>query len=230
MQPQKPKTLDPRAERLLEWMGAQSWAHLVVLGGGVALKHYLDYRGTKDCDAWWHGDARADEQKQIVGEVIAAMAQQNQGCEVRHRHFGEVDSVELFERSKAVFSFQIAVRTVQLAPYEPSGWGGVQIESLTDNLASKVSALVDRGYPRDFRDVFRAAHDLGFTPTELWALWQRKNPERKRFDSIALVRASLEGIIRRRPLDAIRDAAEQREARAVREWFLNVFLHDETGD
>ena len=52
--PRKPTTLDPRAERLLEWMGAQPWARFIVLGGGVALKHYLDYRGTKDCDAWWH--------------------------------------------------------------------------------------------------------------------------------------------------------------------------------
>lgn len=153
--PQKPATLDPRAVALLEWMGARPWARLIVLGGGVALKHYLDYRGTKDCVAWWHPDASADERRQIIAEVANTMRGQNSGCEIRLREFNEVNSVELFQTGQAPFSFQIAKRDVQLEPYLRSGWGGIGIESLNDNLASKMCALVDRGYPRDLRDIRR---------------------------------------------------------------------------
>ena len=228
--PRKPTTLDPRAERLLDWMGAQPWAHLVVLGGGVALKHYLDYRGTKDCDGWWHQDAAPAERKAFVAEIAAALARLNPGCEIRQRHFKEVDSLEVFEGKHAEFSFQIALRDIQLEPYLPSGWGNVSIESLNDNLASKMCALVDRGYPRDFRDVRRAARDLDVAIGELWRLWQQKNTERSRWDAKALARSNLEAIMRRRPLDAIANPDERREADEVRQWFLNEFLTDDAGN
>ncbi len=229
-QPQKPATLDPRAERLLEWMGAQPWADRVVLGGGVALKHYLDFRPTKDCDAWWHPSATAVERRAMVGEVAGALGRQNPGCEIRRRDFGEVQSVEVVAGEQVTFSFQIAVRDVQLEPYLPSGWGGVLIESLADNLASKMSALVDRGSPRDFRDVRRAACDLGIPIQELWRLWRQKNSGRTPWDAKALIRASLEAIIRRRPLEDISNLDERREAGEVRRWFLTEFLTDEAGN
>ena len=227
-QPVKPSTLDPRAVALLEWMGAQPWARLIVLGGGVALKHYLDYRGTKDCDAWWHPDATAADRQKIVEEVAAALREQNHGSEIRLREFNEVNSVELFQGGQAKFSFQIAKRDVQLEPYLPSGWGGVCIESLSDNIASKMCALVDRGYPRDLRDIRRAARDLGFSISDLWTLWQRKNPTRHAWDAKVLVRQSLEAIIRRRPLENIPDKTERAEADEVRQWFLKEFLNEES--
>ena len=227
-QPIKPSTLDPRAERLLEWMGAQPWARCIVLGGGVALKHYLDYRGTKDCDAWWHQDAQAADRRQIVSEVAGALRALNPGSEIRLREFNEVNSVELFEGGQAKFSFQIAKRDVQLEPYLPSGWGDLGIESLNDNLASKMCALVDRGYPRDFRDIRHAARELDYSIIELWTLWQRKNPTRQVWDAKTLIRNSLEAIIRRRPLEAINDQRERAEADEVRLWFLKDFLHEES--
>jgi predicted nucleotidyltransferase component of viral defense system len=227
-QPIKPTTLDPRAVALLEWMGAQPWAGFIVLGGGVALKHYLDYRGTKDCDAWWHADAGAEDRRRIVSEVAEVLRVQNPGAEIRLREFNEVNSVELFLGGQAKFSFQIAKRDVQLEPYLPSGWGGIGIESLNDNLASKMCALVDRGYPRDLRDIRRAARDLGFSIADLWTLWQRKNPTRNAWDAKVLIRKSLEAIIRRRPLENIPDKTDRAEANEVRQWFLKEFLHDES--
>ena len=228
MEPRKPVNLDPRAVALLEWMGAQPWAGLVVLGGGVALKHYLDYRGTKDCDAWWHGEASAEDRRRIVSAVTDALRAQNPGSEIRLREFNEVNSVELFQNGQAKFSFQIAKRDVQLEPYLPSGWGGLGIESLNDNLASKMCALVDRGYPRDFRDIRRAARDLGCSISELWALWQRKNPTRHSWDAKVLIRQSLEAIMRRRPLENIVNRTERGEADEVRQWFLKDFLNEES--
>ncbi len=229
-QPVKPSTLDPRAARLLEWMGAQPWAGFIVLGGGVALKHYLDYRGTKDCDAWWHPGAQLSDRRQIIAGVAETLRAQNPGSEIRLREFNEVNSVELFERGQAKFSFQIARRDVQLEPYLASGWGGIGIESLNDNLASKMSALVDRGYPRDLRDIRLAARDLGFSISDLWTLWQRKNPTRNAWEAKVLVRKSLEAIIRRRPLENIPDQSERAEADEVRQWFLKEFLHEESGN
>ena len=51
-------------------------------------------------------------------------------------------------------SFQIAERSVQLEDPVPTQWTGVQLDSLNDLIASKMIALVERGAPRDFLDIF----------------------------------------------------------------------------
>lgn len=88
--PRKPSHLDPRAERLLEWLGAQPWAGCVVLGGGVALKHYLDYRPTKDCEAWWGDATPAALKETVLAEIANALEQQNPGCKLRRDNWGKV--------------------------------------------------------------------------------------------------------------------------------------------
>jgi len=45
---------------LLESLTGQSEAAEIVIGGGVALSHYLQYRDTVDLDAWWRAEPRAD--------------------------------------------------------------------------------------------------------------------------------------------------------------------------
>lgn len=229
MQPQKPKTLDPRAERLLEWMGAQPWAHLVVLGGGVALKHYLDYRGTKDCDAWWAREATPEERLQVLAAVEAEMLRQNPGCTIRKDSWGDVHSMALKAGVVLQFSFQIAGRSVQLAPYLPSGWGGVRIESLEDNMASKLVAFTDRGVGRDFADVYQFHAGLGWSAADLWALWQRKNPDRTVADAQTNVRVKFEVLLRSRPLENISSPEERARAAAARRWFLEEMLTYEPG-
>jgi hypothetical protein len=228
--PKKPATLDPRAERLLEWMGAQPWAHLIVLGGGVALKHYLDYRGTKDCDAWWHADATATKRSEIVAVIGVQMDEQNPGHSIKHDKWGDVDSLKLMRGARAVFSFQIADRSVQLEPYLPSCWGGVQLESLRENVAAKINALVARGAGRDFRDIYEVHHQLGFGIKELWQLWKVKNPVGDIATAKKLARVHLEGICMQRPLEEISGGAERAKAAAVREWYLTTFLSDAAGN
>jgi len=224
--PRKPTTLDPRAERLLEWMGTQPWAHLIVLGGGVALKHYLDYRGTKDCDAWWHPAATHADRQMVVAGIAGALAQQNPGHAIKHDQWGDVDSLKVMRGARAVFSFQIADRSVQLEPFLPSSWGGVQIESLRENIAAKINALVARGAGRDFRDIYEVHHQLGFSLGDLWELWQVKNPGKDISTARKLARVHLEGICMQRPLETIADATERAKAQAVREWYFSVFLND----
>lgn len=49
----------------------------------------------------------------------------------------------------------------------------ILIETVRDNVASKMNALVDRGAPRDFLDI-RAVIVKGLVSVEeCWALWQR---------------------------------------------------------
>ena len=230
MEPRKPASLDPRAVALLEWMGAQQWAGLVVLGGGVALKHYLDYRGTKDCDAWWHREAPSPQRQQIVAEISEALLRFNSGHTIKHDRWGDVDSLKVMRGARAVFSFQIADRSVQLEPYLPTGWGGVLIESLRENVAAKINALVARGAGRDFRDVYEMHHQLGFTLTELWQLWKVKNSEGSVPDAKKLARLHLEGICLRRPLETITDAQERAGAATVRDWYFKTFLTDVAGN
>lgn len=227
--PQKPQTLDPRAARLLEWMGAQPWARLIVLGGGVALKHYLDYRGTKDCDAWWDSATTAEQKSSIVPEISGAMLRLNPGASLRHDNWGEVNSVSLVENGKVVFSFQIASRTRQLAPYIESSWGGIRIESLEDNVASKMSAFVDRGVGRDFADVYQLHNRLGWSASDLWQLWRRKNPDRELADAQAQARVKFEVLLRSRPLEKIANVAERNAAAVAREWFQKAMLVYEPG-
>jgi hypothetical protein len=100
----------------------------------------------------------------------------------------------------------------------------VRIETLRDNLGSKMCALVERGAPRDFGDIYEAARRLGWTASGLWALWQRKNPDREIADAIALVRVHLEGISARRPLASIADPEDRERAGLVRAWFFDHFL------
>lgn len=224
MDPRKPQHLDPRAERLLEWLGAQPWASNVVLGGGLALKHYLDYRPTKDCDAWWADATPAALKAEILEAVAGALRQQNPGCELRRDNWSDVNSIAVKDRGTVVFAFQIAQRTRRLEAYLPSGWGGLQLESLTDNVASKMAALVDRGLGRDFSDVRQIATQLGWTPAQFWQLWQRRFPERRLADAQIRVRLKLEQLMRTRPLDSITDAATRNNLAAARAWFLNELL------
>ena len=67
--PKPPGNLHPLCRELLESLAGHAEAAEIVIGGGVALSHYLEYRPTVDLDAWWHGEPRAD----VVAFLEAAM-------------------------------------------------------------------------------------------------------------------------------------------------------------
>ena len=58
--PQPPDNLHPFSRELLESLTGHSEAAEIVIGGGVALSHYLQYRDTVDLDAWWRAEPRAE--------------------------------------------------------------------------------------------------------------------------------------------------------------------------
>lgn len=201
--------------------------HLSV-GGALGLFHYLDYRTTSDVDAWWDEKAGMDERHRVlavVREVLEGFG------EVTERGWGEVRSLELKRDGKKVFSFQVARRSARLEPTRPAPWVDVQLDSLTDLIASKMSALVERGAPRDFRDIHALCRARLVESGRCWELWRQRQEltgyESDRGRARLSVETHLERLESLRPLDSIPEGEDRRQAESVRSWFREVFLVDE---
>ena len=90
-------------------------------------------------------------------------------------------------------------------------------------------ALVERGAPRDFRDIYVLCQAGLITPHRCWELWRRcqrlagsdTDSERARL----AVETHLERIALHRPLAQIADPKKRAEAEEVRHWFLEEFLN-----
>ena len=226
VQPQRPTHFPAYAEACLQALAAQGLGDRISLGGAFGLLHYLDYRSTHDVDAWWVSSATADERERVARTLEDALQAFGK---VRRRVWGDVVSVELASGEKVVFSFQIALRDAQLRPSVPAPWGEVLLDSFLDLIASKMVALVERGAPRDFRDVYSVCQAGLATPAECWRWWK----ERQRLagsdtdaDRARLaVETHLSRIAMHRPLDRIGDAAERSAADQLRNWFATEFLH-----
>jgi predicted nucleotidyltransferase component of viral defense system len=230
VQPQPPADVDPLAAEVLKRLRHHPEARFVVLGGHFALKCYLDYRPTHDLDGWWSrglsGGQRSDA-RSVIRQVAAEVARE-QGLVVVERSWGDTEALD-FQRSTAgrpqtVFSIQIAERTVELEPPITSPWPPIPMETLRDNLASKMNALVARGAPRDFRDVYQVVHAGLATVTECWELWQVKNEGLQVNMAKAQVVKHLESTALRRPLDQLPER-ERAAAQSLRRWVLEELVN-----
>lgn len=141
---------------------------------------------------------------------------------MRERTWGETISLEAFDDSNKAFSFQVSVRTIEIDPPVASPWGRFPIETLDDNVASKMTALVARGAPRDFVDIKQMV-DVGLvTVDRCWELWNAKRPGIEIEDACLRVKMHLATIEARRPIERIR-AAERPAAERLRAWYRDVF-------
>ena len=192
----------------------------LILGGHFALKCYVDYRQTHDVDAWWPIQLEGRERQATVAmlqEIIGRIAQAD-GLKMNERATGALVSLELgHSRRKKVFSVQVAERERELEPPIESPWPPLQIETLRDNLASKMEALVERGAPRDFIDARAVVERKIATLDELWQLWQQKRPETELAQAKVRTRRHLEAIAARRPLESLAKN-EQERAAELRRW------------
>jgi hypothetical protein len=192
----------------------------------LGLLHYLDYRPTHDADAWWSPSATAEDQRRVVEEIEAALHPLGQ---VRRRAWGDVISVELVREDGVVFSFQIARRSAQLSPSTQASWGDVLLDSFPDLVAGKMTALVERGAPRDFRDIHALCQAGLTTPRECWGLWRRRQElsgsDTDRARARLAAETHLARIAQHRPLNRIADPAQRAEAERVRRWFSEEFLN-----
>ena len=224
--PSRPTHLPDYAELCLTALAAQQLGDKISLGGAFALLHYLDYRSTYDVDAWWATLTTPDERQKVIETLTAAL--QNFG-QTRVRTWGAVVSVELDTEKRKVFSFQIAERSVQLYRSIAAPWVDVLLDSLPDLLASKMIALVERGAPRDFRDIYAVCQAALTTINECWRLWQNRlqaagseaDLERARL----AIETHLERIEQNRPLDQISNPEQRVQAQIVRQWYQEQFLY-----
>jgi hypothetical protein len=216
-----PERLHPLAREILEDMRSRPEARAIVLGGGVALKHYCDYRDTVDLDAWWEGQPRSDTES-LIHETMAQVAKRH-GWDLNVRAWSDTKSYELRQGGKKVFCFQISRRTLALDPPGESAWAPVMIETFRDNLGAKMNALVERGAPRDFLDVEAVCSRGLADPATCWSLWSRKNPGRSVREAQLRVLHLLQLIEARRPLDSIADRNDRAAAQVLRDWVRESF-------
>lgn len=225
IQPQQPSNLSPYSRACLDALVAAGLAERISLGGALGLFHYLNYRSTHDVDAWWSIHLTAEQKREVTQNIETTL---NTFGSVRIRAWGDVTSIELSQDGKTVFSFQIATRTIHLEESVSAGWIDVPLDSLSDLVASKMTALVERGAPRDFLDVYTLCQSGVVKISECWALWRKR--ETLAGSDANLTRAKLaiethlERISLHRPLEKINDAQQHDQARQVREWFTSEFL------
>ncbi len=217
IQPKQPAHLSPYARACLDALVKADFAKHISLGGAFGLFHYLDYRSTHDVDAWW-SDATTERQRQAV--VSALEIALSEFGSVSVRSWGDVASVELIRDNKAVFSFQIAARSSRIQESISAGWIDVPLDSLPDLVASKMVALVERGAPRDFLDIYSLCKARLLNADECWELWRQRQELSGNDKDASRARLAIETHLERiglhRPLENIADADQREQAHQVR--------------
>lgn len=226
MQPHRPANLCGYAEACLRALAERDLGEKISLGGALGLSHCLDYRPTHDADARWALAATSADRRRVIEVIRDTLSVFGQ---VSTRSWGDVVSIELSSEGKKIFSFQIAQRSAQLEPSEPMPWTHVLLDSFADLLASKMVALVERGAPRDFRDIYSLCHAGLATPEQCWALWRKRQQLASSDTDDGRARLAIEThlarIAQHRPLEQIDDVRQQAEAQEVRGWFAREFLN-----
>jgi predicted nucleotidyltransferase len=142
-------------------------------------------------------------------------------------------SIELLQAGRKVFSFQIAQRSAQLKPSNLAPWIDVPLDSFPDLVASKMVALVERGAPRDFRDIYAICMAGLSTPDGCWSLWRQRQALAGSDTDLQRARLAiithLARIVQHRRLDQVADPLDQEQTAQTRAWFMDTFL-GETDD
>jgi hypothetical protein len=124
--------------------------------------------------------------------------------------------------------FQIASRSAQLEPSKLAPWIDVLLDSFADLVAGKMVALVERGAPRDFRDIYALCQASLTMPGECWKLWrqwqQLAGSDTDSTRAQLAVQTHLARIAVHRPLEQITDPRQRAEAARVRSWSTGAFL------
>jgi predicted nucleotidyltransferase component of viral defense system len=171
-------------------------------------------------------ETTAEERQQVVQAIQDAL--QPFGA-VRVRTWGDVVSVELWQERRVVFSFQVAHRSAQLTPPQPVPWTDTWLDSFPDLVAAKMMALVERGAPRDFRDIYTLCQTGATTAEQCWTLWQQRQQLAGSDTDAARARLAVQTHLTRialhRPLNQIADPTERAAAEQVRTWFEMEFLN-----
>ena len=225
IQPRQPSQVSPYVRACLEALLRAGVSERISIGGAFGLCHYIDYRLTHDVDAWWHGSL-TERQKQEVSDILKATLAAFGTVYIRA--WGDVLSIELSQEDITVFSFQIAARNVMLEEPASAGWIDIPLDSFSDLVASKMVALVERGAPRDFLDIYTICQAQLSSIEDCWLLWRRRQTLAGSDVDMTRARLAIETHLERlslhRPLGSITDLEQRQHARQLRAWFLTGFL------
>lgn len=123
---------------------------------------------------------------------------------------------------------QLAARSVWLENPISAGWIDVPLDSLADLVASKMVALVERGAPRDFLDIYQICQNGLLSIVECWSLWRTRQvlseSDTDQTRARLAIESHLERIALHRPLAQIKDLEQREQAQRLRTWFQNDFL------
>lgn len=220
-----PKSLTHFAKVCLEALSQSIVGRFVTLGGAVGLALYHEFRSTKDVDAWWTPDASETVKESVINLIKTILEKFGT---VAVRRFGDVVSIDLRQENKVVFNFQIARRSAIIRQPIESPWSPVTLDSFDDLVASKMTALIERGAPRDFLDVYEICTKKLVAISRCWELWQEREWKRgitepDRQIGCEAILLHLSRIEKSRPLDSITDPIQRHQANEVRAWFKNEF-------
>jgi hypothetical protein len=226
IEPKRPKEISPFARACIDALASDGVGRHLSIGGAFGLAHYHEYRPTNDVDAWWRRPVSREERNAVVAALTRALGQFGLA---RTRAWGDVVSVELEQGGKTVFSFQIAQRSAQIDPTIEGVWpGGLGLDSFNDLAAGKMSALVERGAPRDFRDIHALCETGLCSPERCWQLWETRQDLAHQDADGARARRAISTHLSRievaRPLDRIADPRQRESAVRLRAWFEKEFL------
>ena len=129
---------------------------------------------------------------------------------------------------KIVIYFQIARRSAIIKQPIESPWHPVTLDAFDDLVASKMTALIDRGAPRDFVDIYEICNKELVTISRCWKLWQEREIKRGISDpdqqtGCEAVLLHLSRIERSRPIEKIVDSDQRDQANKVRMWYKKEF-------
>ncbi len=204
--------LPPITWSILELLGQEEAAADLEIGGGIALWHYSPHRSTNAIDARWLEESEGA--RNAIHRTMEAVAA-SYSLELSHRSQPGYESWDLKKHGKAVFAFQVARKSIRVEPGKAT-WGHLRMESFSENLASKMNALVQRGAPRDILDVATVLK-LGLASShECWRLWKRKRQDVPLLAAQANVLKYLNALEARRPLNSITDPHERALAQESR--------------
>jgi len=225
--PHPPRNLPAFARECLNALAQAGLGRCVSLGGAFGLAHYYEYRATHDVDAWWTAEATRDARTRVVAVLEQTLAPFGQ---TRTRTWGDVVSVDLRQDGRTVFNFQIATRSARLRDEVTGVWPGeIRLDSFDDLLASKMTALINRGAPRDFLDIYTLCRAGQTDIATCWRLWQERQKAAGEDDDLQRARLAVRAHLAR--IEAVRPLAEQpngpnrERSAAVRTWFEQEFLH-----
>jgi hypothetical protein len=225
--PRPPQNIPAFARECLNALAQAGLGRYISLGGAFGLAHYYEYRVTHDVDAWWTAEATRDARVGVIAVLEQTLGSFGQ---TRTRTWGDVVSVDLRQDGQTIFNFQIATRSALLRDEVIGMWqGDIRLDSFDDLIASKMTALVNRGAPRDFLDIYTLCQASQTDIVTCWRLWQERQRISGEDDDLEraklAVRANLARIEAARPLAEKPDDADAERSAGVRTWFEREFLY-----